>query len=183
MVAEKPKRDRNRTGEYARRKLKNEMEAAASRSVDAEMIREEELKVQLRFLEQQTKGNPTDEDGDIDFAYRYMASLTVTPLMAPSTSAWSWYIYSRNTPEKFLEICAKRADAKAKMAGTITNQRMGDDRRNQFAVIERIEKQLTLDVVGVVNDLMSKFPRDVLRVCKKHVEAWKSFLAEECQNE
>ena len=39
---------------------------------------------QLRLLEKRTRGNPTDADGDIDFAYRNMALPSVTPLMALS---------------------------------------------------------------------------------------------------
>ena len=91
------------------------------------------------------------------------------------------YLYARREPPKFLEICAKREDAKAKMAGTITNQRMEDDKRQQFAILDRIEKQLTIDVKEMVNDLMDKFPREVLRECRKYGDAWESFLAEECQ--
>ena len=137
----------------------------------------EELE-QLALL---TSGQPTDLDRDINFAYRSMALPSVTPLMAPSLAAWQWYLYARREPAKFLEICAKREDAKAKMAGTITNQRMEDDKRQQFAILDRIEKQLTLDVREMVNDLMDKFPREVLRECRKYGDAWKSFLAEECQ--
>jgi len=142
---------------------------------------EEQLQLQLRLLEKRTRGNPTDADGDIDFAYRNMALPSVTPLMAPSMSGWSWYIYSRTEPNKFLEICAKREDAKAKMAGTITNQRMEDDKRNQFAVLDRLEKALTLDVAAMVNELMEKFPEDCLRACRRHDAAWKAFLAAEPQ--
>ena len=131
---------------------------------------------QLIFLERRTKDKPTDADGDIDFAYRNMAMPSVTPLMAPSTAAWEWYLYARSEPNKFLEICAKREDAKAKQAGTITNQRMEDDKRQQFAVIDRIEKQLTLDVKAAVKDLMEKFPEDVLLECRKHKEAWQAFF-------
>ena len=130
----------------------------------------EVLQDELRQLEQRTRGNPTDADGDIDFAYRNMALPTVTPLMAPSMAGWSWYIYSRQEPHKFLEIFAKRADAKAKQAGTITNQRMEDDRRSNFAVIERLEKELTLDVGAIISELMEKFPGDVRRVVAKYPE-------------
>lgn len=136
---------------------------------------------ELTQLARLTAGNPTDADGDIDFAYRNMALPTVTPLMAPSISAWSWYLYSRSEPNKFLEICAKREDAKAKMAGTITNQRMEDDKRQQFAVIERLKKELTMDVAAIIKELMEKFPEDVLRECRKFDDQWKAFLAKEVQ--
>lgn len=96
--------------------------------------------------------------------------------MAPSTSGWSWYLYARSEPNKFLDICAKREDAKARMAGTITNQRMEDDKRQQFAVIDRIEKELTLDVKAIVKDLMEKFPGDVLSECRKFDAEWREFL-------
>lgn len=180
---------RNRTKEYDRRKRNRAQESKSRnrRRQDAQEAvlsqREEnaeaEMHNQLRLLEQRTRNNPTDADGDIDFAYRNMALPTVTPSMAPSISGWSWYIYARNTPEKFLEICAKREDNKSKMAGTITNQRMSDDRRNQFAVIDRIEKELTLDVTAIIKELMEKFPEDVARECRKHTESWKAFFAEE----
>ena len=134
--------------------------------------------IQLRILEKRTRGNPTDADGDIDFAYRNMALPNLTPKMAPSISGWSWYIYARTEPNKFLEICAKREDAKAKLAGTITNQRMEDDKRQQFAVIDRIEKALTLNVDAVVTELMQKFPGDVLEACYKFKDEWNEFLAE-----
>lgn len=132
--------------------------------------------IQLRILEKRTRGNPTDADGDIDFAYRNMALQNVVPKMAPSLSAWSWYVFARTEPNEFLKICHRREDAKAKMAGTITNQRMEDDKRNQFAVIDRIEKALTVNVRSVVTELMQKFPRDVLEVCYGFESEWKSFL-------
>ena len=99
--------------------------------------------------------------------------------MAPSTSGWSWYLYARSQPNKFLDICAKREDAKAKTAGTITNQMMEDDKRQQFAVIERLKKELTLDVEAIISELMEKFPGDVLRTCRKFDAVWKAFLATE----
>lgn len=191
---EKRKRRRDRTAEYARRKAKRELAgiaASESASAPANETKSETatselpdaIKHQLILLEKRTKDKPTDADADINFAYRNMANPNVEPLFAPSTAAWSWYQYARSLPDKFLEICAKREDAKAKQAGTITSQRMEDDKRQQFAILDRIEKQLTLDVQGIVDDLMNKFPREVLRVCRKHDEAWKSFLAEECHNE
>lgn len=62
------------------------------------------------------------------------------------------------------------------MAGTITNQRMEDDKRQQFAVIDRIEKALTLNVHAVVTELMQKFPRDVLDVCYSFETEWNAYL-------
>ena len=138
--------------------------------------RDAEFAEELNQLALLTNGQPSDLDRDINFAYRNMANPNVTPLMAPSTPAWSWYDYSRTWPDKFLEICAKREDAKAKQAGTITSQRMVDDKRKQFAIIDRIEKQLTLDVRGTVNYLMLKFPYDVLLECRRHTEAWNAFF-------
>ncbi len=159
----------------------SEADSADSESEVGEDNQDAEFAEELKQLALLTSAQPTDLDRDIDFAYRNMALPSVTPLMAPSLGAWQWYLYARREPIKFLEISAKREDAKAKQAGTITNQRMEDDKRKQFAIIDRIEKQLTLDVKDMVNDLMSKFPRDVLRECRKFDEAWKSFLAEECQ--
>ena len=145
----------------------SEADAADSESQLDEHNQDAEFAEELMQLALLTNGQPTDADRDIDFAYRNMALPSVTPLMAPSTSGWSWYLYARSEPNKFLDICAKREDAKAKMAGTITNQRMEDDKRQQFAIIDKIEKQLTLDVEGMVTELMEKFPGDVRRVVAK----------------
>jgi hypothetical protein len=159
----------------------SEADAAYSESQLDEHNRDAEIAEELKQLVLLTNSQPTDLDRDINFAYRNMAFSSVMPLTAPSGAAWQWYLYARREPAKFLEICAKREDAKAKQAGTITNQRMEDDKRQQFAILDRIEKQLTLDVRGMVKDLMDKFPREVLRECRKYSDAWKSFLAEECQ--
>ena len=51
---------------------------------------------------------------------------------------------------------------------------MEDDKRQKFAVIDRSMQQLTLDVKETVDDLMLKFPHDVLNQCRKHKEAWKA---------
>lgn len=183
-MADSPKpRKRDHTSEYARRKAKKALSLASSAAEEADVQTNASLELQLQLvqLEKRTRHNPTDADGDIDFAYRNMALATVTPVMAPSTSAWEWYLFARNDRDEFLKICAKREDAKAKMAGTITNQRMEDDKRQQFAVIERLEKELTLDVEAIINELMLKFPGDVLRTCRKHDAVWKEFLATDPQ--
>jgi len=159
-MARKP---RDRTKEYAARNRQRRAAAGIPEPEDPESNNQ----LELVLLARQTAGRPTDADGDIDFAYRHMSSPSVTPLMAPSMAGWSWYIYSREEPNKFLEICAKREDAKAKMAGTITNQMMEDDKRQHFAVIERLEKELTLDVEAIITELMQKFPGDVRRVVAK----------------
>lgn len=175
----KPKRARNSTKEYARRKAKRlseEKQDDEQVEKETEASQKEKIKLELCLLERQTKHVLTDADRDIDFAYRNMASPNIMPLNAPSMSAWAWYEYSRSWPDKFLEICAKREDAKSKAAGTITNQRMEDDKRKQFAIIDRIERQLTLDVRGTVKDLMDKFPEDVLLECRKNKDAWTAFF-------
>lgn len=154
----------------------SEADAADSESQLDEHNQDAEFAEDLNQLARLTNGQPTDADRDIDFAYRNMALTSVKPLMAPSTSGWSWYLYARSEPNKFLDICAKREDAKAKMAGTITNQRMEDDKRQQFAVIDRIEKALTLNVHAVVTELMQKFPRDVLDVCYSFETEWNAYL-------
>ncbi len=178
MAVEK-KQPGKRSLEYQRRKARELAAKAAEEATDSLESKEALIKAQLSLLEQRTKGRPTDADADIDFAYGKMALDDTMPLDAPSLAAWEWYRYARIWPDKFLEICAKREDAKAKQAGTITNQRMEDDRRQQFAVIERIEKQLTLDVKSIIKDLMDKFPQDVLTECRKYDAAWKEFLARE----
>ncbi len=154
----------------------SEADAADSESQLDEHNQDAELAEELKQLALLTNGQPTDADRDIDFAYRNMALPSVTPLMAPSTSGWSWYLYARSEPNKFLDICAKREDAKAKMAGTITNQRMEDDKRQQFAVLDRIAKELTINVHAVVTELMQKFPLDVLDVCYSFETEWNAYL-------
>jgi hypothetical protein len=170
----KKKKPRNRSKEYAERNQARRKTPAPSDEPD-----EVTISGQLILLQERTKGKPTDADSDIDFAYRHLGSPSVTPLMAPSTAAWEWYLYARTETKKFLEIAAKREDAKAKMAGTITNQRMEDDKRQQFAVIERLKKELTLDVAAIIKELMEKYPEDVLRECRKFDAQWKAFLAKE----
>lgn len=172
---------RNTKVEYAKRKAREAANRASDDSDDAsdEKINEAIIKAQLMLLEKRCKGLQTDADADIDFAYRNMALATAMPLDAPSPAAWSWYIFSRNNPTEFLKITQKREDDKTKRAGTITNQRMEDDKRTQFAIIDRIEKQLTLDVKSIIKDLMDKFPQDVLTECRKYDAAWKLFLERE----
>ena len=157
----------------------SEADAADSDPQLDEHNQDAELAEELMQLARLTNGQPTDADRDIDFAYRNMALSSVTPLMAPSTAAWQWYLYARREPHKFLEIFAKRTDAKAKQAGTITNQMMEDDKRQQFAVIDKFEKELTLEVEAIITELMEKFPGDVLRVCRTFDAEWKEFLAAE----
>ena len=157
----------------------SEADAADSEPQIDEQNQDAEFADELQQLALLTNGQPTDADSDIDFAYRHMSLPTVTPLMAPSTSAWSWYLYARTEASKFLEICAKREDAKSKMAGTITNQMMEDDKRQQFAVLDKIEKGLTLIVADVIKELMEKFPEDVARECRKHTDAWNAFFSAE----
>jgi hypothetical protein len=140
------KRTRNRANELAQRKLKRAEEAAKRAAEEAGGNTEEMIRSQLAVLATRTANDPTDADRDIDWAYKNSGNPTITPLMAPSVGAWQWYEYARENAAKFLEICAKREDAKAKIAGTITNQRMEDDKRQQFAVIERIVRQLQMDV-------------------------------------
>jgi hypothetical protein len=154
----------------------SEADSADSGSEVDEDNQDAEFAEELKQLALLTNSQPTDLDRDINFAYRNMALPSVTPLMAPSVGGWQWYLYARREPIKFLEISAKREDAKAKQAGTITSQRFEDDKRKQFAIIDRIEKPLTLEVKEIVNDLMLKFPHDVLNQCRKHKEAWKAYF-------
>lgn len=174
----KKKRTRNRGNEYERRKQAR-AEILAKRALEEakESASEEEIKIQLVGLAKRTAGAPTDADRDIDFAYKNSGDPTIMPMMAPSLGAWQWYEYARMWPDKFLEICAKREDAKAKQAGTITSQRMEDDRRQQFAVIDRILKQLEADVKAIAKDMMEKCPEDLLNACRKYEEPWKAYFA------
>lgn len=145
-----------------------------------ELLEDVEIGKRLALLKKRTKGQPTDADSDIDFAYQQMAMSNLDPLSAPSTTAWEWYLFARLDPVEFLKICAKREDAKTKQAGTITNQRMEDDKRQQFAVLDRIERQLTVNVEAAVMDLMTKFPDNVLTICyTKFREEWDHFIGKQ----
>ncbi len=136
------------------------------------------IDAQLAELTARTADQPTDSDRDIDFAYRNMSNVSLLPSHCPSTGAWQWYLYSLTSRDKFLEITQKREDAKAKQAGTITSQRMEDDKRQQFAMLDRIERQLTQNLNDDIDDLMSRFPGDVLARCRTHKEAWDAYFAE-----
>lgn len=173
--SEKPRRKktRNRQTEYARAKVARM--GGVSRASD-HGLSEEDMKLQMAVLAKRSEDLPTDTDRDIDFAYKNSGNPALTPLMAPSLGAWRWYEYARDLPEKFLEICAKREDAKAKAAGSISAQRMEDDKRKQFAVIDRIMKQLQLDVRAVAKELMQKCPDDLLNECRKQSAPWKSYF-------
>ena len=154
----------------------SEADSADSESEVDEDNQDAEFADELKQLALLTSAQPTDLDRDINFAYRHMALPSVTPLMAPSLGAWQWYLYARREPIKFLEISAKREDAKAKQAGTITSQRMEDDKRQKFAVIDRIMQQLTLDVKEMARDVMTKCPEDFLLECRKFEGPWKAFF-------
>lgn len=175
-AAPKKKKTRNRQNEYARQKLARAEAAAKKAAEEAIGSSEDVRREQLAILAARSADEPTDADRDIDFAYRHSANPTITPLMAPSLGAWNWYEYARNLPDKFLEICAKREDAKAKAAGSISAQRMEDDKRQQFAVIDRIIRQLELDVKAIAKDLMTKCPEDLLNECRKHRAAWNAYF-------
>lgn len=163
------------------RRKKRALAARQRRAAKKQQQTSEEIDVtspqaQLAELTARTVDQPTDSDRDIDFAYRNMSNVSLLPSQCPSTGAWQWYLYSLMYRDKFLEITQKREDAKAKQAGTITSQRMEDDKRKQFAIIDRIERQLQLNVDEAVDDLMSKFPDDVLDRCRRHKEAWDSYF-------
>ena len=53
---------------------------------------------------------------------------------------------------------------------------MEDDRRQKFAVFDRIMQQLTLDVKEIAKDLMNKCPEDLLFECRKLEGPWKAFF-------
>lgn len=178
---DKKAKSKARSDQYQRRKAKELAKKVAEEEAEKPSVTQRDAieLAELAVLAKRTASQPTDADRDIDFAYKNSGNPTITPLMAPSLGAWKWYEYARNLPDKFLEICAKREDAKSKMAGTVTNQRMEDDKRQQFAMIDRIERQLTIDVKAMVRDLMDKFPQDVLTECRKYDAAWQEFLARE----
>lgn len=154
----------------------SEADSTDSESESDEDNQDAEIAEEVKQLALLTNAQPIDLDRDMDCAYRNMALPSVTPLMAPSLGAWQWYLYARREPIKFLEISAKREDAKTKQAGTITNQRMDDDKRKQFAILDRIESRLTIIVSETVRDLMLKFLEEVLLECRKYTEAWKAFF-------
>lgn len=168
---------KNRTNEYAKNKVAR-AEAAALRKAEllASGDKEKLIEQELAVLAVRAADEPSDHDRDIDFAYKNSGNALLTPLDAPSLGAWQWYVYARELPAKFLEVTAKREDAKAKIAGSVSNQRMEDDKRQQFAVIDRIQRQLEINVKDIIDDLMAKFPDDVLEACRKHKAAWNSYF-------
>lgn len=176
--AEKPKRRiRNRTNEVLKRKIQRQTAAAArmTEQASAEALAEQH-KLDLAMLAARGADLPTDADRDIDFAYKHSGNPNLKPLDAPSLGAWQWYEFAKADPTEFLKICAKREDAKAKQAGTISAQRMEDDKRQQFAVIDRIVKQLKIDVKAIAKELMEKCPEDLLDECRKNREAWAAYF-------
>jgi hypothetical protein len=180
------KRVRNRAHELARNKVLRERkesppEEGETEEQKKERERQELLAAELLLLEKRTRDDPTDADRDVNFAYRNMGVPTITPLMAPSVAAWQWYLYARRDPQKFLETVVKREDAKTKQAGSITAQKIEDDKRHQFRLVENLLKQVSIDVETIIDDLMAKYPRDVLRRVKRFKEEWDSFIKEECQ--
>jgi len=181
-------RVRNRAQEYARNKVERAKAKSPAESVDSEndeqrleRERSELIAAELLLLEKRTRDDPTDADRDIMFAYRNMGVPTVTPLLAPSVAAWQWFLLARRDPQKFLETCAKREDAKTKQAGSITAQKIEDDKRHQFRLVDNLMKQITIDVETIIDDLMEKYPREVLRRVKRYRDEWESFIKEECQ--
>lgn len=177
------KKRRDRTADIARTKAKREhesvvrsLEEAATPEAIAEKKRD--IEAQLVILSLRTSGDESDHDADMKWAYTNMENPQIMPRDAPSASAWSWYEYARQDRIKFLDAFAKRADAKTRSSGG-SNQRMEDDKRQYFAVLDRIERELSDNVDETIDDLMKKFPTQVLRACKKHEAAWKEFLANE----
>jgi hypothetical protein len=142
----------------------------------ADAKRQQRIRTELQVLEDKYRGKPQDHDRDMLFAYEKMRRTDVMPLECPSPGAWSWYEYAQTEPNRFLELFSKREDAKTKAAGSVTNQRAEDDRRQQFAMLERVQRQLKLDVQQIIDDLMTRFPEDVLLTCRKHEPAWKAFF-------
>lgn len=118
----------------------------------------DQLEAELRQLAERCRGQMTDADRDIDFAYRHMGLPGLSPLEAPSLGAWQWYLKAIDEPSDFLEICAKREDAKMKMAGTITEKRMADDKREKFAVIDRLKGSLQLSISSVLKESWERWP-------------------------
>ncbi len=176
----------DRKAEYAKRKAARhaaqgrESSVTTVYSIDekqrAEDVKRQLIDAELVILSKKFANLPTDADRDIDFAYRHAGNPELMPLECPSLGAWQWYEYARNSKEKFLDVCAKREDAKAKAAGTITSQRMEDDKRQKFAVIDRIMQQLQLDVKEMARDVMTKCPEDFLLECRKFEGPWNAFF-------
>ncbi len=184
MSEKKPRNRGDRSKEVARRKELRARDAVIrdlEKAESPEEIRKKkrEIEAQLIMLAERTGQTVPDHEVDMQWAYTNMGNPKVMPLDAPTVTAWSWYEYARTEQAKFLEAWAKRGDARAKAAGTVTQQRMEDDKRQYFAILDRIERELSDNVDETINDLMTKFPTQVLRACKKHEAAWKEFLANE----
>lgn len=174
-----PKRDRSE--EYAKRRAQRAQQEQKPGGTAEEVFaqypseRQKVIEAELIILSRRTANSPMDADRDIDFAYRAAGNPVLSPLECPSVGAWNWYEYARNMPVKFLEICAKREDAKTKQSGSVTSQRMEDDKRKQFSILDRIEKHLKMDVKTIIQDMMAKFPDDVFRECFSYKEQLKSY--------
>lgn len=123
---------------------------------------------ELKQLALLTKGQITDADRDIDYAYRMMGLASLSPLDCPSMPAWEWWRYSRQDSMKFLDVVAKREDAKSKAAGTVTTKAFEDDKRTQFAMIDRILESVAEDAEATVRDLAKRFP-DELQASLRHL--------------
>lgn len=130
-----------------------------------EHVEDAKFAEELKQLAAMTQGKPTDADRDIEFAYRHMG-LELTPLSAPSVPAWEWYMHSKRSPGKFLEVFAKREDAKSK-AGGITEKRIADDKRKQFTLIDRVEAAMTQDTDSLIEELARQRPENLLHALQK----------------
>lgn len=98
------------------------------------------------------------------------------PSEAPSIGAWAWYEYARTDPKGFLTNVKKTEEARLKASGGVTQARMEDDRRQKFAVIDKIIAQLELDAESLAADAMTKCPEDFLNACRKHKGQWEAYF-------
>lgn len=131
-------------------------DAQAVLKMNAAIINEE-----IVFLEKRTKGQATDADRDIDFAYQHMGLSVLMPTRCPSIPAWEWYRYARTDPIKFLDVVAKREDAKSKMAGSVTTKQFEDDKRTQFGLIAKIMESVSKDVEASVKEFLKTYPDEL----------------------
>lgn len=123
--------------------------------------RRRERRYALNDLAERTKGEPPNEDRDVEWAYQNMGVTDVSIRTAPSTAAWHWLELSHSEPAKFLEVATKRADAKAKLSGGTSDRKTREDQRVQYGLIDRLRKTLSDDLDSMMTELLAKRPRDV----------------------
>lgn len=121
----------------------------------------------LDALAERTKDVPPNEDRDVEWAYRHMGAKNVDMETAPSTAAWLWLEMAHATPEKFLEHATKRADAKAKLHGSVDARKIRYDHETQMRLIDRVEQSMGEDLQSLLSELLTRRPTQTIETLAK----------------